>query len=591
MRRVTPSSVALAAILVAGLLLRLRNIDHGLPFVFHPDEAGHYTNRALGMLGGDLDPHYYRNPSGYTYAILATFRAAQAVGGLIGGHDAVSACLADPSALYRTGRLLAAVLCLAGVAGVYAVGRRLWGASEGLVAAAVLAFAFLPVAYSRLALTDAAVLLPVALAVYAAVMVREDGRLRHFLLCGAAAGLAVSFKYTAGLVAVPLLAAAALGARRGRWTLPKLAAGALAGAVVFTALNPYFVLHAGAALDQLRTQSATAGTPKPGQRQDGGHGFYLASLTWGLGWGAALAAALGALWELRVRPARGFLLLLLPLVLFLYLSTAGRYFARWLLPAYPVLALLAGAGITRAARAVSPDPAVRAVLVVALTSLALAQPLLADLRTAELLGRPDTRALAARHLLESLPYGTRVVVEPGIPSRPLRRWLALGHEGPPPGRVAGTAAVRFLRGLSPGLVERYRRSGHCYVVTVGSARGRTRWWRLGPARAYYRRLAREARVVFRAHPYRDRARRPPFDLDKSLWLHYPRELRRPGPEVIVYRLKRCRPVRAWGAAAPRSRAAVLAAHPVSAWAAEPLCGPPRRRTPRGRHLAGPAETG
>ena len=44
----------------------------------------------------------------------------------------------DPTAIYRTGRTLAAVLCMLGVIAVYWVGRRLWGTFEGLVAAAVL---------------------------------------------------------------------------------------------------------------------------------------------------------------------------------------------------------------------------------------------------------------------------------------------------------------------------------------------------------------------------------------------------------------------------------------------------------------------
>ena len=64
------------------------------------------------------------------------------------------------------------------VLAVFLVGRRLWGAAEGVAAAGVLSFAFLPVAYSRFALTDAGVLLPVAVAVYAAIRAGEDGGLR-----------------------------------------------------------------------------------------------------------------------------------------------------------------------------------------------------------------------------------------------------------------------------------------------------------------------------------------------------------------------------------------------------------------------------
>ena len=91
-------------------------------------------------------------------------------------------------------RTLAAVLCMAGVAATYAAARRLWGVREGLVAAAVLAFAFLPVAYSRVAVTDVGSLLGVALALLWSVRAAEEGRTRWFVLAGAAAGLAIALQ-------------------------------------------------------------------------------------------------------------------------------------------------------------------------------------------------------------------------------------------------------------------------------------------------------------------------------------------------------------------------------------------------------------
>ena len=54
------------------------------------------------------------------------------------------------------------------------------------------------------------------------------------------------------------------------------------------------------------------------------------------------------MWEFRRNRARALLLALFPLLLFLYLgSDAERYFARWLMPAYPILALFAGVAIAR----------------------------------------------------------------------------------------------------------------------------------------------------------------------------------------------------------------------------------------------------
>src|SRR5205823_14768616 len=122
----------------------------------------------------------------------------------------------DPTTIYRTSRTLAAVLCMLGVLAVFWVARRLWGTMEALASAAVLSFAFLPVAYSRVAVTDVGALLPVAFGLYAAVRVYEEGARKHYVLGGAMAGLAFGFKYTAGLVLLPLLIATVARVLRNR---------------------------------------------------------------------------------------------------------------------------------------------------------------------------------------------------------------------------------------------------------------------------------------------------------------------------------------------------------------------------------------
>jgi hypothetical protein len=533
--------LALGLVLLGGLLLRLDNIAHGLPFVYHADEAFHFTSRAVAMFGGDLNPHYFQNPSAFTYLLHGVLR-------LTGGGDVAAAYARDPTGAFLTGRILATVLCLLGAAGVFAVGRRLWGPAAGVAAAAVLTFAFLPVAYSRLALTDVAVFLPIALALYATIRVREDGARRWFLLAGAAIGLAVGVKYTAGLLVVPLLVAAWLRARGGQpGVLREAAFGLALAAVVFLATTPYFLLDLRVALYQLKVQQQAASLPKLGPAaQDGTVVFYLRTLTWGLGWGAALAAAAGLVWEWRRDRTRAVLLALFPLLLFVYLSTAGRSFARWLMPAYPVLALFAGVALARLAGAVSRRPAIRAGALVVLLAAVLAQPIAIDLHTARVLGRTDTRQLTREHLLAALPRSARVVVEPAFPVGYFGGRLRLGF-GPPPKTATFRAGsvTRFIVSLRPQRIDRYRRAGYCVVVSTSDVRERARARRDPRIDAYYRRLARESRVEFRASPYRRGAAPVPFDFDLSTHLYEPSAYERPGPAVTIYRLRDCQaPTRA-----------------------------------------------
>jgi hypothetical protein len=540
-----PARLALAAIVVAGLALRLRNIDHGLPWVYHADEALHFTNRAVGMLRGSLDPHYFQNPSAFTYLVYALVRVRF---GLESAQHLLARYAADPTSIYVTARVLAAVLCMVGVGVVYAVGRRLFGAGAGLAAAAILAFAFLPVAYSRFALTDVGVFAPAALAVYAAVAIHEDGRRRWFVVGGAAIGLAVGFKYTAGLLVAPLLVAAWLRSRTGAAVLRDTAIALGLAAVVFAITTPFFFLDLHGALYQLKVEAKSAANPKFGPAKSGPLAFYLWTLTWGLGWAASIAAAAGIAVLARASRTRAVLLALFPLLLLLYISTAGRYFARWLMPAYPVLALLAGLALARAAALVPARPLVRAGALTALVAVVLAQPLAADLHVTSLMGRTDTRELARDYLAGSLPAGTKVVVEPAVPRGWVPRDLREGF-GPPPRRGNGTTGspTRFINDLSARRIDRYRAAGYCTVVSMSLIRDRALARPSPRIEAYYRRLTRESRVLFHASPYKPGARPVPFDFDFSTHLYYPGAYQRPGPDVTIYRLRGCGPGSAAGA--------------------------------------------
>ena len=611
--------VLLLIILAAGLALRLWNIDYGLPFVYSIDEGSHFTSRAVEMFWQDLDPGYYQNPSAYTYLVYALFRVMYGPLGFLFElpfGNVTDQFDKNPTEMWIAARALAAVLCMAGVAATYWAARRLWGVREGLVAAALLAFAFLPVAYSRVAVTDVGALLGVALALGFAVWAYEDGRLRFFGAAGAAAGLALSFKYTAGLALLPVLIAALgrawprarraglprTGSPRGGSQLsgfPRAESGspgaeilrplgglalavALAG-LVFVALNPYLFGSLDAWWSDLRDQAEVAADqPKPGQ-ESGGVSYYLDSLTWGLGWAAALAALVGAALELRRNLVRGLMLVALPLALFVYLSLQSRYFGRWLLPAYPGLAMLGAAALTRASELIAVRVQTRrahgrrfrartaAAVLAGLTALVLVQPLAADIRSAQVLGRDDTRQQARNWIETHYPPELRVAVEPAVPGR----WFRSNPEGDPPswlsrcsqrdgwtepgwlyvadrgrricaqykpGLVArpdgGVRASAYHAVLGPELIDDYRLYGYCLVMTVDVVRDRALQTGDPEARGYYERLAAESRVLRTFSPYDAGADPVPFNFDLS-YNYYPPEYHRPGPTVRIHRLDDC----------------------------------------------------
>jgi 4-amino-4-deoxy-L-arabinose transferase-like glycosyltransferase len=560
----------LALILLAGFALRVWNNDYGLPFVYSIDEASHFTNRAVEMFWQDLDPGYYQNPAAYTYLIYGVLRVLYGPLGFLfdlSYGNVTEQFDKDPGEIWIAARTLAAVLCMVGVAATYAAARRLWGVREGLVAAAVLAFAFLPVAYSRVAVTDVGSLAGVSLALLFAIRANEDDRLRDWALAGAAVGLAAAFKYTAGLAGLAVLIAAL--ARPSLTRAGALALAGLAAVAVFALLNPYLFGSFDDWWRDLRDQAdVAANDPKPGQ-ESGGVSYYLDSLTWGLGWVGLAAALAGAVLVLRRDLVRGLILISLPVALFVYLAVQSRYFGRWLLPAYPALALLAGVAVSQAAELLARRPRLVPAVAAGLTAIVIAQPLAADVRTAQVLGREDTLTQARAYLEDRYPPELRVSIEPAVPGRYFRSnpdgrlpsWLGRcprRADWTEPGwsyAVAGGRRVcaqykpgLFVRPdggvrasaygavLTPAVIDDYRLYGYCLVATVNVVRDRAE--RDREARAYYARLERESELVRELSPYDEGADPVPFNFDLS-YNYYPPEYERPGPTVRIYRLDDC----------------------------------------------------
>src|SRR4051794_22256793 len=244
--------LAPALIIVVALGLRLWGIHHGLPYVYNPDENAHFVPRAIGMFGHSLDPQYFVNPPAFTYLVHVAFWVRW------GSRTAVGdAFAADPSTAFTIARVLSALLGAASVGLLAWAGAGLVDRRTGLVAAALLAVAFLPVHYAHQAVNDVPAMAPLCLSLVGIAGVYRNGRMRDYALAGGALGVACATKYTAGIVLLALLAAAFRGsssrqartpdgiraARRGfraaRRGFRGLAVAGAAAVAAFVIANPY----------------------------------------------------------------------------------------------------------------------------------------------------------------------------------------------------------------------------------------------------------------------------------------------------------------------------------------------------------------
>jgi Dolichyl-phosphate-mannose-protein mannosyltransferase len=532
-----PFGLTLAAIVVGALVLRLWGSQAGLPYVYNVDEGAHFVPRAVGMFDHAYNPGYFINPPGLTYVLHVLLWLRW------GGEETRQLMATDPGAVFAFARGAVAVLGALSVGLVAWLGTRLFDRRVGLVAAALLAVAFLPVHYGHFALNDGALLVPVCLSLIGAAGIMQHGRARDFALAGVALGAAAAFKYTAGIVLVPLVIATFLAPRPRAVRVRLLAlAGALA-AVGFLAFNPYALLSFDEFRAGLGEQSAASADAagKVGLELIHPLRYYLQTLGWGLGIVPVAAAVGGGLGLMIGRHRAALLLLPAPLLFFAFMGLQERFFARWALPVYPFVIVLAAWGAVRALERIPRMPLAAAAV---LAAVALgAQGAVLSVHNDTVLTRPDTRETARAWMLDHIPAGAQVVVEPFAPDGWADPWekRATSHF------VVDESGHKFLertpmledyvRTLRPELISAYRRSGDCWIITGSIISGRAFVTpdRVPYAVRYYGVLAHRAKEVFRVSPVAPGDDVPEFSFDDS-YNYRPLEYERPGPEIVVYRL-------------------------------------------------------
>lgn len=556
--RLSPWTLALAFVLGGGLGLRLWGISHGLPYVYNLDEGAHFVPNAISYFKGTLNPEYFINPPAYSYVLHAAFSV------WFGGREGASQAYAtDPTEIFTLARVITALIGIAALAVLYAAGRRLFDERVGVAAAAAMAVGFLPVFYSKLALNDVPTLLPLAFALYGIAGLATRERRRDWLYAGVGIGLAAAFKYTAGIMLVPLLVVGGyrlLLAETRRPAMRGLVLAAAVALVAFVAANPYALLDWSTfSQDITKQQSAAGEVGKLGQEQSSGHLYYLWTMTWGLGWGAAVMALGGAVMMVRERLLAG-LLLIVPAVLFIaYMGAQGRFFGRWLLPVLPLIALLAAYAAVRGWELVRERrPGLATLAGFALALALVGQGIVYSVHSGIVLAREDTRNIAREWLVSNVPAGGKLVIEPIVPQAYIQdpdgphpvtpvgdRWIkypsgktTIDNQGRslPRGRSRIINVEDYERIVRPALLKDYRARGFCWVMIGSTQYGRafSEPEKVPNAMRYYRDLNRRGTPVFAALPYRRQAQ-VGFNFDWS-FDYYPLAYRRPGPEVFIYRI-------------------------------------------------------
>jgi 4-amino-4-deoxy-L-arabinose transferase-like glycosyltransferase len=557
------SAIALVAILCIAFGLRFWSIGWGMPFAFHGDEPK-YLRRAVTMLGGDLNPHYFENPPLLTYLMflqnLLLFLAGKLLGIYQSAEDVVREFYFSPTRFYVLARLISVVLGTGTVLLTYVVGRRFVGVNGGLLAALLLAVVFLHVRDSHYAVNDVTATFLLMVSFYFAVriymagepdpgrqswnqaahadkpataMKSPPGHLADYLLGGAFLGLAVAAKYNVGLGAAALVAAHLLSCR-DLWKRPSVTAhlpligAGVASLLAFIVGNPYSILDFSAFRAEFLSQYGWAADPYR-QSDVPVAQLMLRALTVGTSPIIVGVSALGLVLMALRQPRKAVLLASFPFAYTAFFLLDSDFFpARFAIPLLPFLVIAAAYG-TGMLVVMIPSGAWRRAAMTLAIGLLVIPSLVQDVRHNTLLRAEDTRLLLGRWVEENVPAGSKIALE---------GYTYIDVEG----RPLGLSRLPYRQEVNSSLrqqpLEHYVRENVNYLIVSSFVYGR---YDLAPDRhhqaiEWYQRLDDELPLVAAFYPTSD-GRDVPFIMDEEITPIYTLfERDRPGPTLKVYRI-------------------------------------------------------
>ncbi len=478
-------------LLAAGL--RLWSIDFGLDIErVRPDEEFVVGKAQQILETSDLNPHFFHYPSLLMYldAVLL---------GVTGGS-------VEPRLVGR----LVTVACGVGTVLLLGVlGARLFSPTVGLLAALFLAVAYQHVRESHFATTNVPFLFFVTASITAAAEGRLRSRLSFSRLSALLAGLAASVKYPGVLALAPVLfLGLTFPGLSLRERTRELALGALLFVAVFAVTSPFVLIDAEGARQSLKELFHETWGDRTLSSWDA---FY--PLTFSLFHGLGLPLLALGMMGLAAgsRKWSGHLVLAWFATFYAVATFTPTQFARYSLPAVPPLCLAAALFVE-----ILP---VRRLAKLGLVLSAVLPPLFDSISFDRVLGREDTRSLAASWIAENLPPGTPVMVPEGY--------------GAPP--IPAGYPVRDV-GFRLGAVREGERAGFAHLVTHEH-----------PALYRYSRIDEglrkrlESAVLLMRFEYASPGSTPGlFDELDAFYVPYqrPGSVERPGPIVSIWRLER-----------------------------------------------------
>jgi len=417
-------------LLGVALGLRCYRIHYGLPALYDPDEVIPVTSAGSMLAHLSLNPHWFGHPaSTLIYLLCLIYGLGYGVGHWLGYFPDPAYFRAwydwDPSFFYLSGRLLCACIGAVSILPLYFIGKKLWGKSAGLIAAFGLALCPEHLSLSRELRCDVLLTLLILAIAVVCIQLATLRRWQEYALAGFLAGLATATKYPGIIAMVMIFVAHGNPFRQQARSGMKLGIAGLSCLIGIFVGSPFLLPEFRSAWAELGPEGWSPHLGMVGAGWSSNLWWYLSgSVERSLGGLGSLIALFGGLSLFRSPIAGTKILVIFPLVFLGALSLLPLHWERWALPVLPFGYLWFCAGWlaveARVRKQASEKWAGRSwawsvFLPVIVLSLWLipSQWRLLQQRSGE-----DTRAQAARWILQNIPVGSRLLMEWYAPELP-----------------------------------------------------------------------------------------------------------------------------------------------------------------------------
>jgi len=558
LQRIKKENLIIPIVLLIAFILRMIGINFGLPYKYHIDEQ-FYVPWSLRLLNGEISmPAITHGPNFYLFnlAILDIFIyfILFIFGKVNSPNQFAHLYELDPSSVYLAARLFSVITGTLTVLIVYVIGKRIWNKEVGLFAAIVLGLSFLHIRQSHFAVPDVFLTFCISLSFLMIIHALETKTITAFSLAGFVAGISSGVKFTGGLIALSLIVATLtfgltfplrMNNKPTFWRWFKLLLiVSTSFSLGFMISYPVIILNPQTFIEDLKIQSQWALNGFPPWQLDEfpAYIFYVKILIQFVGLAPFILGLLGVAYEIvwGSKISRFLFTFLVPYYFLIILSR--YYFARFVLPMVPFLALFAGSfsfliveNLKKSKYHIGRRMATAWILPT-LGIVIMIPSFLNSIKFDSQLIQTDTRTLAKQWIENNIPTGEKIAVDWPFHGPP----LATLYESVPYSTNRFNVTVVGGTGLSDHSIDWYREQGYDYLIAssfiyniplIFSDKNEER-------KEFYKSLDQEFSLVKKFSPSDD-GEEMPFIFDEIYGPAISLSKReRPGPNIKIFEIKK-----------------------------------------------------